>query len=556
MLAQLLLPGLGLFGLEEIAVDDEMITLSIHAIRSTATCPDCHQPSQRVHSHYWRIVADLSCMERSVRLHLFVRRFFCDNTLCSRKTFAERFSGAIAPFARRTDRLAARQRAAGQALGGEAGTQLLDIFTLSTSGDTILRLIRSTPPKSISSLRVLGIDDWAYCRGQRYGTILVDLERHCPVDMLPDRTADTVCAWLQAHPGIEIISRDRAPEYIDGINRGAPDATQVADRFHLLRNLKEAMQRLLDQNQACLYAAATEPSATAEQSPILELRPSLDPVPSEETTDSTLQTRAEQRRQAARERRQARYQAVMDLHQQGIKTRAIARQLRMSRETVRRYLRAGAFPETSERRKRRSLLDRYLAHLQQRWTEGCHNGSQLYRELKQQGFTQSRALVGRWVAQMRKHEPKRAKYGIALPQVKQKVVRPWSARYASWLLLKAPKALSAKEKGALERMLQANAVVRSAYGFVQSFVRIVRYRFSKTLDPWLAAVTENQIPELSGLARSIGQDKAAVLAALSLPWSNGQVEGQVNRLKLIKRQMYGRAKFDLLRVRVLAVADP
>lgn len=203
-----------------------------------------------------------------------------------------------------------------------------------------------------------------------------------------------------------------------------------------------------------------------------------------------------------------------------------------------------------------TLLDPYLAYLKQRWTEGCHNGSQLYRELKQQGYTRSRALVGRWVARMRKQEPTPSKDGTAPPKVKPKITRPWSARYASWLLLKAPEALSAEEKAALERMLQASVVVWCAYGFAQSFVRMVRYQFSKALDPWLRAVTENKIPELSGLAQSIGQDKAAVLAALSLPWSNGQVEGQVNRLKLIKRQMYGRAKFYLLRARVLAGAGP
>jgi transposase len=556
MLARLLLPDADLFELDDVTIDDVMITLSIHATQPTATCPDCHQSSRRVHSHYWRTVADLPCMERSVRVRLFVRRFFCDNPLCVRKTFAERFADAIAPFARRTNRLTARQRVAGQALGGEAGAQLLATFALPASGDTLLRLIRSTSTRNAPALRVLGIDDWAYSRGQRYGTILVDLERHCPVDLLPDRSADTVCAWLQAHPGVEIVSRDRAPEYIDGINRGAPEATQVADRFHLLRNLKEALQRLLDQNQACLYAAAADPGVRSAQPPVPELQPALESAPPQEAVDSALQTQAEQRRQAARERRQARYQAVIDLHQQGIKMRAIARQLKMSRETVRRYLRAGGFPETRQRRKRHSVLEPYLAYLKQRWTEGCHNGSQLYRELKQQGYTRSRALVGRWVAQMRKQEPTPASDMAALPKVQQQVVRPWSARYASWLLLKVPEVLSTAEKGALERMLQASATVRRAYGFAQSFVRMVRYRFSRSLDPWLRAVTENQIPELSSLAQGIGQDKAAVLAALSLPWSNGQVEGQVNRLKLIKRQMYGRAKFDLLRARVLFGSGP
>jgi transposase len=246
----------------------------------------------------------------------------------------------------------------------------------------------------------------------------------------------------------------------------------------------------------------------------------------------------------------------MDLREQGVKIRAIARQLGMSRETVRRYIQADGFPETSKRRKRRSILDPYLPYLKQRWMAGCRNGVQLYREIQKKGYSGSRPLVSRWAAEMRKQYPRPRPSRKAPARVKPRPKRPWSARYAVWLLLKDPETLSSKKRAALQRMLEVSSVLQRAYNFAQAFIRIVRHRLSKALQPWLNAVIEYRIPELRSLARSLQREKAAVLAALSLPWSNGQVEGQVNRLKLIKRQMYGRAKFDLLRSRVLAYADP
>jgi transposase len=395
----------------------------------------------------------------------------------------------------------------------------------------------------------LGVDDWAWCKGQRYGTILVDLERHRVIDLLADRSAETLATWLKAHPGIEIVSRDRALEYINGISQGAPAAIQVADRWHLLRNLKDVLVGILEQNRACLYAAASEPEAVSEPTPIME----ADSIPV--ALDTATLTKAEQRKAATRERRLARYQTVMNLREQGVETRAMARQLRMSRKTIKRYLTAGGFPEMAQRRKRKSVLDPYLPYLAQRWVAGCRNGAQLYREIAANGFTGSRPLVGRWAAKRRKEDPKPVAPHDPPAKPKHRGIRPWSAQHAVWLLLKEPESLSAERRAALERMLAASATLRSAHGFAQTFIQIIRGRLAEALEPWLKAVVESKLPPLTGFAGSLTKDINAVLAALSLPWSNGQVEGQVNRLKLIKRQMYGRAKFDLLRLRVLAYSD-
>ena len=171
MLAQVLLPCSTHLALDEAVVEEEVIIVTAHSQGPDAGCPRCHQPSDRIHSRYWRIVADLPCAERRVRIHLQVRRFFCDNAACQRKTFAERFPGVVAPYARRARRLADTQRQVGLALGGEAGVRVLIKAAMPTSGDTVLRLMRDAPPEETPTPRVLGVDDWAWCKGQRYGTI-------------------------------------------------------------------------------------------------------------------------------------------------------------------------------------------------------------------------------------------------------------------------------------------------------------------------------------------------------------------------------------------------
>ena len=543
MLTEAMLLGSDNFKVHEVTAEEGMFTLTISSHQPDGACPGCQRPARRVHSRYWRTPADLPVVGVRVRLRLLVRRFFCDNSACDRKTFAERFLALLPAYARRTQRLAAQQREAGLALGGQAGAKLLVQMAMPTSGDTVLRLVKNALALAAGAARVLGVDDWAWSKGQRYGTILVDLERRQVIDLLPDRSAETLSAWLQAHPGVEIVSRDRALEYIKGIEQGAPNAVQVADRWHLLRNLADALIRLLERNRACLYAAAG---------------PVLNPVPESlpaslapDAVAGPAPTRSEQQQQNVRERRWARYQAILALNEQGVKVRAIARQLGMSRGTVERYLRAGGFPEMSKRPRRRSLLDAYLPYLEQRWAAGCHNGSQLYREIQEKGYGGSRPLVSRWAAGMRKQEPPSQSKEKASPPAKGPAARPWSARYAVWLLMRQPETLKADKKAALERMLAASPELGLAYHSAQDFIRMLKERDLQWLQPWLNAVVENKIPELTGFARSLRQDQKAVVAALSLPWSNGQVEGQVNRLKMIKRQMYGRAGFDLLRLRVI-----
>jgi len=537
---------------ENIAVEEDVVVLVIASAASGALCVECQHLSERVHSQYWRRAADLPCVGYRVRLAIGVRRFFCDNPACPRGTFAERFSGFLEPFARHTNRLASKQRQVAMRTGGEAGAVVLQGLGLPVSPDTLLRLMRRMLESSQPPPRVIGVDDWAWRKGQRYGTLIVDLERRCPIDMLEDRCADSLVAWLQAHPSVEVISRDRGAEYTDGATRGAPDAIQVADRWHLLQNLREALERLLDQHRECLYAAAVLPEAPSSEP--LTATPDTNRTAVPDGVEHVPPTRQQQRRQATHERRLERYQRVMELHRQGVEIRTIAREIGLDRKTVYRYIESDAFPEMAQRRKLRSILDPYVPYLEQCWVAGHHNGTQLFQEIRTQGYQGSRSCLGQWVAQKRRATPLPAETlaGVSETTPQPAKARPWSARYAVWLLVKAPETLRPDQQVALARILEASPVVRRAYNFGQALIRIIRERLSKALDPWLEAVQSCRIPELHRLARGFVQDKAAVHAALVLPWSNGQTEGQINRLKLIKRQMYGRAKFDLLRARVLA----
>ena len=217
-----LLPDPARLALRHVSSDEKVITLSVQAIAPSGSCPDCGQPSTRVHSRYVRTPADLPWQGRAVRIELHIRRFFCSRPGCPRKTFSERLPELVAAFARSTLRLQGTQRLIGQALGGEPGSRLATALGLPVSPDTLLRRIRGAPLPKRPAVRVLGVDDWAWRKGRRYGTILCDLERRCPVDLLPERSADSFASWLKEHPGVEIISRDRGDEYIKGASQGAP----------------------------------------------------------------------------------------------------------------------------------------------------------------------------------------------------------------------------------------------------------------------------------------------------------------------------------------------
>jgi transposase len=556
--------------LVDVRLEDEGVTLVLRSSQTTATCPACAQPSTHVHGHYTRQLADLPCQKRPVRVCLQVRRFACRTRGCPRTTFAERFPTLMCPYARRTLRQAEFLTEIAFAQGGKAGAQLAKRLAMPTSRHTLLRLIRSTPVPTRQTPQVLGLDDFAWKKGDRYGTLLVDLQAHCPVEVLPDREADTVVRWLRAHRGVKIISRDRAGGYAEAAPRGAPRARQVADRYHVLVNLRDAIKGTLARTSGSLpeVAAARGESHVSSQRAMaaLQASPASDETAPENERAGMLQdqreasparplTVTEQRRQLSRANRRVRYEQIMVLHRAGLSLRAIARHLHVSRKVVHRSVRAGTFPERVPTGRRQSKLDPYLPYLRKRWDEGCHNGSQLARELAAQGFRGSASLVRRLTGEWRARLPGpaervRGKKRQAAPPVKRRL----SPRHASWLFVQDQAKLTADQRALIERICQSTAELQDLYQLGQDFVQMVKQRQVRRLNGWLARASQSSSVELRGFAAGIKRDYAAVKAAVSLQWSQGQVEGQITRLKLLKRQMYGRAHFDLLRFRVLSTA--
>jgi transposase len=382
--------------LEAWSVDDTtaQITLSVRSTQARVPCPLCAIPARRIHSRYERTLADLPWAAYRVRLQLHVRKWFCRNRHCPRRIFTERLPTVAAPWARRTLRLAQRLIALGVALGGTAGVRLGHAWDLAVSRNTLLRALRRRPLPALPTPRVLGVDDFALRKRQTYGTILVDLERRQPVALLPERTADTVAQWLQDHPGVEVIARDRSSAYAEGARHGAPAAIQVADRFHLLQNLRETLDEVFTTHHQALDAV----NAALRQQPVaLPDGTVAVPVPPR-ATPKAVQQRAAQR--AAR--RQALYDEVWTLYRAGWTVPAIARQVGLGQRTIFRYLHTPTCPGQQHRSTYgRSLLTPYTAYLLTRWNAGCRTAMQLFRELQPQGYTGSYAVVAAYASRLR-----------------------------------------------------------------------------------------------------------------------------------------------------------
>ncbi len=552
-----LLPAGVALSVAAVATDQEVLQISVESTWPCAVCPCCATPSTHSHGRYTRYPADLPWGGWRVVWQISVRRFRCTVADCPRRTFGERFESVIGAFQRQTRRLQGVLQALGLAVGGAGGARLARCLHIAISPSTLLRRVRRQALAQAGTVRVLGVDDFAFRRGHRYGTILVDLERHAVIDLLADRRAETLAAWLREHPGIEIISRDRAGAYADAARQGAPEAVQVADRWHLLKNLREVLERVLTRHAAALKAVArpleTPASRPAEQIP--DAVPARGETPAGDTPPAGLTplallpapapTPAQQVQAQRRGRRLALYQSVVQRHQVGDSIRAIAKDLGLHRQTVRRHLRAGTFLERPSRPPAPGKLDPFRSYLRQRWEAGCHSAAVLYQELRQQGYTGGISILRQALAPWRAT----AAAGRCTATVPKPSVP--SPRQVSFWLLNRDEDLPPERQAFVERLLDHVPELQTGQELGKAFLDLVRQRQASALEPWLGRVDAAAVPEFQRFAQGLRQDNAAVLAALTLPWSNGQVEGQVNRLKCLKRQMYGRASFELLRARVL-----
>jgi transposase len=483
-----------------------------------------------VHSRYQRRLADAALGGRQVLIVLSVRRLFCDHDRCARRTFAEQVEGLTVRYARRTPLLRSMLETVAIALGGRAGARVAGALQATVSRSTLLRLVMALPDPAAATPRVLGVDDFALRRGHVYGTVLIDCETSAPVELLAGRDAQPLTDWLRAHPGVEVICRDRSGAYAEGARVGAPDAVQVADRFHLWQNLGKAVERCVASHRACLRPADPDPGIGEQGTALDEQQP---PDPEEAQPVGRFAERARRH-----------HTLVHDLLAQGHGLRAIARHLGWGRHTVQRYARATTWQELVDgkwQQQRPSKLEPFKPHLNERFQQGCTNASQLHREITALGYGGSCALVRDYL------DPFRVTPDPAAPA-------PPTVRQVTGWLTRHPVTLTDDETLQLKAVLQQCPELLAAAGHVRAFGEMLTQLRGQDLPSWITAVRADDLPGLSGFAAGLEGDLEAVTCGLTMRWNSGPVEGRVNYIKTVKRQMFGRAGLPLLRKRVLLTA--
>ena len=501
-------PGPGLLGLGGMSVDAGRVVIRLVPLNKTAACPRCGRNSRRVHSRYWRRAADVPLSGNRVEVVIEARKFFCDTGVCSRKIFCERFSGVLEPYARFTERAKALLLEIGHASGAEQAAGVARLFGFKVSGATLITYQRRErfhfePPQ------VIGVDEFAWRRGSRYGTIVVDLERRRPVDILPTDSVGEFSHWLGRHAPVAVIARDRDESFALAARDSAPGAIQVADRFHLAKNVLDAFREFVLSRKWKGVGQDHLPRSAALPEP-----PGPQPTA----------------------RRRLTWERVQELAKEGHSIRAIARSLGMNRRTVRTWMSSSAPTPRRVSARPLRMLGPYMGYMLARWDQGVHNSALLYREVAGQGYEGSYSMLRRVVGRWRKEGARTdgTRFGPPL-----RLAKRWR------------RDLSEEETAELDRFLGANPELAAAYSLKESFREAMAARDQQLLDRWLDRAATSGTKRFNTLARGMRRDYAAVSAAFTSPWSNGQTEGQNTRLKLIKRLGYGRANPDLLRARVL-----
>ncbi|MFG1240272.1 ISL3 family transposase [Xanthobacter autotrophicus DSM 597] len=501
------------FVVDDVSSDSAGTLITVRAVGKASSCPGCGRTSERIHSRYHRHLTDLPMAGKPVRLVVRARRFHCDTVLCGRRIFAERFDDKVlAPWARRTARLDHIVHHLGLALGGRPAASFARRLMLPVSNDTLLRVVRRRGNRHFVPPTIIGIDDWAWRRNQRYGTIICDLERRRTIALLPDREPATAQAWLTCQPQITIVARDRGGGYATAAAKALPTATQVADRWHLMENASRAFLDAVRKSMRLVRAAIGAA-----------------------TIDPDLLTAAERLQYEGYLRREDANAVILRLAKDGIAIKETVRRSGHSRGLVRRILRG---ERTDVFRSRESSLELYLPWLEDRWAAGERNGAELWRRLKRQGFRGCLRVVTEWAARRRRAER----------MDNDALTRTPSARTIARLMTVGRDRVSKSESVTIAAIEAAVPLLVEAREIIAAFQAMIRKKIVAELEPWLERARSSLV---ASFANGVAKDRAAVVAAITSPWSNGQTEGQITKLKLVKRQMYGRGKLDLLQARLV-----
>lgn len=522
----MLLPHLGSLVIDTVTDTGAGIILEARLRADGGCCPRCGRGSARAHSRYHRRLADAPIGGRSVLVQLQVRRLFCDNPECPARTFAEQPAELAVPRSRRTSLLAAALTAIAVALAGRAGARLARRLGMPIGRETLLRLLRDLPDPQVGPVLVLGVDDFALRRGHVYGTVVIDMPSGRPIDLLPDRETATLAAWLREHPGVEVICRDRAGAYAEAARLGAPSAVQVADRWHLWRNLGQAVEKTVATRRAHLATTRCAPAETATA-----CEPAATPTVVRLTPEKKIIVRMREQ-----------HAAVHDLVGKGRSKAAIGRQLGLHPATVRKLAQAATVEDLTVKTEQRAhLVDDHVEYLHRRWNEGERNATGLFREITARGYQGGELAVQRYLRRFRD-----GRGHAALPGPKPPTVR----EVTSWIMTH-PDRLDTDKSDRLRQVRDADAELDRLATHIRGWARMMTELRGQDLEQWIVTVEQDTLAPLASFARNLRRDQDAVHAGLTLPHSSGRVEGTVNKIKMLKRQMFGRANFDLLRTRVL-----
>jgi len=525
-----LFPHLRGFRLLSSRRETKRLVLTCERVTLSALCPVCGTAAHRIHSRDPRTIWDLSVQNVQVLLQLHVRKFYCDQSDCPRRIFTERLPQITSPHGRFTFGLRQFLGQLGREQGGASGARSATLQGLQVTSRAILRFMHALALPPIVDPQIIGIDDWAWKRGQRYGSIVVDLERKKPIALLPDRSQQTVTQWLKRYPTINIVARDRSKEFAAAIKEALPEASHVADRWHLAKNLTEHLDKVVSARWKQLTKAAGEAEMPAEPLPVFP--PARRP------------------RQASGE---ARFQQVLALAQAGLPTRTIAKRLGVGQRTIQHWLAQEHGPYAGSRKPRRSPLDWSTRYLRERWEAGERNGTVLWKELRAQGYTGSLRSVYRRLAKWREHPRQQRLPASPESPLHSPFEDVTPGKVIGWMLAR-PGELRPEAEAQLDQITQLDGTLAQARELTHRFLDLIRHHSGEGLDTWLKDVRASTVREFHTFARSVERDKPAILAGLTLPYSTGPVEGHINRLKLLKREAYGRAGLAYLQRRFLPAA--
>ena len=509
--------------ISDIIVQGSNVIVKIISTKSECICPNCKQTSDRVHSQYQRTIKDLPIINRKVVINLQTRKFFCDNPNCKTKIFTERFQSLIKPYARRTDRLNKHLELLGFIVNAEAGSILSKQILADISPDSMLRLVKQIELTIDTDCQYIGIDDWAIRKGHKYCTLICDLITKRPIDILPDRDYETISKWLRKHPEVKFISMDRAVTYNSAAKNEIPQAKIVADRFHLVYNLGQTLMKYLQRqfsNGMPIHSELSEENLQTKEKPL---------------------SNQEKRQLELYEKKWELIQEVQWIHQSHYSTRQISKITKLSRGTIIKYLDIKERP-VPVHVKRGSILDKYKSIILEALKENL-NSPVILEKIKEQGYEGSASLLRMYIADIKRNQGNQQQGNHFK---KERISR----KQLYILLFWNPDKLSKKNKEILPKLM-GNPNLRKIYAAIQDFKKSIKTRDIKLFEDWVNDNLKSSVQELKNFAKRISEDIEPVKNALLYDWNNGPLEGNINRIKMIKRTMYGRAGFDLLRKKIL-----